>query len=381
MTGDAAGYDVIVLGLGGMGSAATYQLAARGRRVLALERHQPGHDNGSSHGGSRVIRQTYFEDPSYVPLLLRAYALWEKLAADTAHDVYRLTGGLFIGPPDGLTVSGCLRASRQWNLPYQLLDAAEITARFPNFTPHPGDVALYEATAGFARPELTVRAHLELAEKHGATLQFGEPVLDWQQTGTGVRVSTGRGSYSAEQLVICPGPWAPQLLGQFNIPIAVQRAVTYWLDPIGGVSEFLDHPIFVAENGSGTQIYGFPAIDGPRGGVKVAFARKGVGCTPETIDRVVHAQEIGEMTARAAELLPALAGSCLRTATCMYSNTPDLNFVIARLPQCAHVTVACGFSGHGFKFVPVVGEILADLVIDGNTSQPISLFDPARFSS
>ncbi len=381
MTSGASGYDAIVVGLGGMGSAAAYHLAARGRRVLGLERHQPGHDKGSSHGGSRIIRQTYFEDPGYVPLLLRAYELWEKLAADAAHDVYRVTGGLFIGPPAGTTVSGCLRTSRQWNLPYEMLDAAEITARFPNFTPHPGDVALYEAKAGFARPELTVRAHLELAEKCGATLQFGEPMLDWKQTGTGVRVITGRGSYSAGQLVICPGPWAPQLLGQFNIPITVQRAVMYWIDPIGGVSEFLDHPIFIAENASGTHIYGFPAIDGPRGGVKVAFARKGVDCTPDTIDRVVHAREIGEMTARAGELVPALAGTCLRTATCMYSNTPDLNFVIARLPQCAHVTVACGFSGHGFKFVPVVGEILADLVIDGATDQPISLFDPARFGT
>jgi sarcosine oxidase len=378
MTTAASGYDVIVVGLGGMGSAAAYHVAARGRRVLGLERHEPAHDKGSSHGGSRIIRQSYFEDPGYVPLLLRAYELWEKLAVDAQRDVYRITGGLFIGPPDCMTVAGSLRASRQWDLPHEVLGAAEITARFPNFTPRPGDIALYEPESGFARPELSVRAHLELAEKLGATLQFGEAVLDWKQTAAGVRVTTGRGSYAAEQLVICPGPWAPEVLAQF--PITVERAVMYWLDPVGGVATFEDQPVFIEENASGIQLYGIPAIDGPRGGVKVAFARKGIPCTPETIDRVVHAQEIGELTARVKELLPTLAGGCLRTATCMYSNTPDRHFVVARYPQCPDVTVACGFSGHGFKFVPVVGEILADLVIDRATRHPISLFDPRRFA-
>jgi sarcosine oxidase len=378
MVSTTTGYDVIVVGLGGMGSAAAYHLAARGRRVLGLERHEPAHDKGSSHGGSRIIRQAYFEDPGYVPLLLRAYELWEKLAADSQRDVYRLTGGLFIGPPDCQIVSGSLRASRQWDLPHELLDAAEITARFPNFTPHPEDIALYDPKAGFARPELTVRAHLEIAEKAGATLQFGEPVLDWNQTAAGIRVITSRGSYTAGQLVICPGAWAPQVLGQFGVPITVERQVMYWLDPTGGVSRFEDHPIFIHENAAGVHTYGFPAIDGPRGGVKVAFARNGIACTPDTIDRVVHEREISEIRARVAELLPALAGKCLRAATCMYSNTPDRHFVIGRHPQCADVIMACGFSGHGFKFVPVVGEILADLAIDRATDHPIALFDPQR---
>ena len=315
MVSTTTGYDVIVVGLGGMGSAAAYHLAARGRRVLGLERHEPAHDKGSSHGGSRIIRQSYFEDPGYVPLLLRAYELWEKLAADSQCDVYRLTGGLFIGPPDCLTVSGSLRASRQWDLPHELLDAAEITTRFPNFTPDPEDIALYDAKAGFARPELTVRAHLEIAEKAGATLQFGEPVLDWNQTAAGMQVITGRGSYTAEQLVICPGAWGPQVLGQFGVPITVERQVMYWLDPIGGVSRFEDQPIFIHENASGIQIYGLPAIDGPRGGVKVGFARNGIACTPDTIERVVHEREISEIRARVAELLPELAGKCLHAAT------------------------------------------------------------------
>ena len=371
-------YDVIVIGLGGMGSAAAYHLAARGQRVLGLEKFSPAHDRGSSHGGSRIIRQSYFEDPAYVPLLLRAYELWERLAADTGLEVFRVTGGLFMGPPDCLTVAGSQHASQEWGLPHEMLDAAEIRRRHPTLTPYPGDVALYEAKAGFARPELTVRAHLTLAERAGAELHFGEPVTEWAETGGGVIVTTERGTYTAGQLVICPGAWAPQLLAQFGIPITVERQVLYWFDPLDGTAPFDDHPIWIHEDADATQAYGFPAIDGPGGGVKVAFFRKGVVCTPESIDRTVHEQEIAEMRDRVSRVMPALGGPCLHSATCMYSNTPDEHFVIARHPDSENVTVACGFSGHGFKFVPIVGEILADLAIDGATGHPISLFDPKR---
>ncbi|MCT7660094.1 N-methyl-L-tryptophan oxidase [Mycobacterium deserti] len=361
-----------------MGSAAAYHLAARGQRVLGLEKFGPAHTRGSSHGGSRIIRQSYFEDPVYVPLLLRAYELWDKLAADTSKEVYRLTGGLFIGAPDSLTVAGSLRASRQWDLPHEILDATEIRSRYPNFRPRPDDIALYEAKAGFARPEMTVQAHIDLAEHAGAELHFGEPVVEWGESSAGVTVSTERGAYTAGQLVICPGAWAPQVLAEFGIPITVERQVLYWLNPIDGIGPFVDHPIFIDENAAGEQIYGFPAIDGPDGGVKVAFFRKGIVCTPETIDREVHDREIAEMRSRVSELLPALDGPCVHSATCMYSNTPDEHFVIARHPDSQNITVACGFSGHGFKFVPVVGEILADLAIDGQTGHPIALFDPRR---
>jgi sarcosine oxidase len=374
----AESYDVIIVGLGGMGSAAAYHLARRGQRVLGLEKFTPAHDKGSSHGGSRIIRQSYFEDPAYVPLLLRAYELWEGLAQDSGQEVYRLTGGLFLGPPDCLTVAGSLRASQEWSLPHEVLDAGQIRSRFPNFTPEPGDVGLYEAKAGFARPEMTVAAHLDLAARVGATLRFGEEVQEWSETATGVTVTTAAGTYTAGQLVICPGAWAPQLLAELGIPITVERQVLYWLDPVGGTVPFEDQPIFINENADGMQIYGFPAIDGPDGGVKVAFFRKGQECTPETIDRVVHPEEISAMRDRVTELLPALTGDCVHSATCMYSNTSDEHFVITRHPDYANVTVACGFSGHGFKFVPVVGEIVADLATTGTTAHPIALFDPQR---
>ena len=178
-------YDVIVIGLGGMGSAAAYHLARRGVRVLGLERFTPAHDRGSSHGGSRILRQSYFEDPAYVPLLLRAYELWSELAERTGPDVYRLTGGLFLGPTDCLTVAGSLRAAQEWSLPHEMLDENEIRHRFPMFTPNPGDVALYEANAGFVRPEMTVQAHLDLAAREGASLRFGEPVQQIVTDGIG----------------------------------------------------------------------------------------------------------------------------------------------------------------------------------------------------
>ncbi|MFI9504454.1 N-methyl-L-tryptophan oxidase [Nocardia sp. NPDC052566] len=372
------GHDVIVVGLGGMGSAAAYHLAARGQRVLGLEKFTPAHDKGSSHGGSRIIRQSYFEDPAYVPLLLRAYELWEKLAADSEREVFRLTGGLYLGPPDSLTVAGSLRASREWSLPHEVLDAGEIRRRFPNFTPDAGDIGIYEGKGGFARPELTVQAHIDLALRAGATLSFGEEVLDWAESASGVTVTTTRATYHADQLVVCPGAWAPKLLAEFGIPITIERQVLYWLDPVGGTAAFEDQPIYIDEDAAGAQIYGFPAIDGPAGGVKVAFFRKGIECTPDTIDRVVHPHEVREMRERAATVLPALDGPPVHTATCMYSNTPDEHFVIARHPDMARITIACGFSGHGFKFVPVVGEILADLATEAKTAHPIALFDPQR---
>ncbi|MEC3952790.1 N-methyl-L-tryptophan oxidase [Nocardia sp. CDC153] len=374
-------YDVIVLGLGGMGSAAAYHLARAGHRVLGLEKFTPAHNRGSSHGGSRIIRQSYFEDPAYVPLLLRAYELWEQLARDADDEVYRLTGGLYVGPPDCVTVAGSIRASREWSLPHDLLDAKEIHTRFPNFTPEPHHIGLYEEMAGFARPERTVAAHLELAAAHGATLRYGEAVESWRDTGSGVTVTTGSATYTAGQLVICPGAWAPALLADLGVALEIERQIMYWLDPVVGTAKFEHDPIYIAENDSGAQIYGFPAIDGPEGGVKTAFFRKGIPCTPDTIDRRVHPEEITEMRTRVRELLPALVGKAVHTATCMYSNTADQHFVIARHPAHDRVTVACGFSGHGFKFVPVVGEILADLAMTGATAHPIDLFAPQRLVS
>ncbi|MEV3859619.1 N-methyl-L-tryptophan oxidase [Streptomyces sp. NPDC050095] len=375
-------YDVIVIGLGGMGSAAAHHLSARGARVLGLEKFGPVHNRGSSHGGSRVTRQSYFEDPAYVPLLLRAYELYEDLERATGRDIATLCGGVMVGRPDSRTVAGSLRSAEKWDLPHELLDATELRRRFPTLAPQDDEIALYEEKAGLVRPENMVAAHLQLAARAGAELRFEEPMTRWEPcAGGGVRVHTAENTYTAGQLVICPGAWAPQLLTDLGVPFTIERQVMYWFQPSTGVGPFVPekHPIYVWEDAAGVQVYGFPAIDGPALGAKVAFFRNGAECTPETIDRTVHDDEVRAMADHMAGCIPALPGTFLKAATCMYSNTPDEHFVIARHP--AHpdsVTVACGFSGHGFKFVPVVGEIVADLALTGTTEHPIELFDPRR---
>ena len=374
-------YDVIVIGLGGMGSAAAYHLAARGQRVLGLEQYGPAHDKGASHGGSRIVRQSYFEGPDYVPLLLRAYELWERLARDAAREVITLTGGVMVGRPDSRTVAGSRLSAQEWDLEHEILSAAELRRRFPTMNPAPDEIALYESRAGFVRPEATVAAHLTLATRHGARLLFHEPAQSWEPLpGGGVRVRSGASTYQAARLVICPGPWAPALLAGLGMPFTVERVVQYWFQPRHGVTAFLPdrHPIYIWEDPTGSQVYGFPAIDGPRGGAKVAFFRRGEPADPNALDRRVHPAEVTAMATAAGRHLPDLPGRFLRGEPCLFTNTPDEHFVIAGHPDHDAVTIAAGFSGHGFKFVPVVGEIVADLVTNGKTDHPIALFDPRR---
>jgi sarcosine oxidase len=375
------GYDVIVVGLGGMGSAAAHHLARRGRRVLGLERFGPAHAQGSSHGGSRIYRQAYAEDPAYVPLLLRARELWEEAAANSGQDLFTATGGLVIGHPDAEPVAGTLRSAREWGLPHEVLDAAEVRRRFPTLTPSEAEVAVHEDAAGVVRPELAVRAHLDLAAAGGADLRFQEPVVTWEALPSGgVAVTTPRARYHADRLVVAPGAWAPGLLPGL-VPLRVERRVMYWFAPRSGVQDFAPdrHPVYIwGGEVEGDEMYGFPALDGPDGGVKVAFHSRGGPADPDSLDRTVHATEVDAMRRHLGTRIPALAGELVRGAVCMYVNTADEHFVVCRHPDHEDVVVACGFSGHGFKFVPVIGEILADLALEGATRHPIGLFDPAR---
>lgn len=377
-------FDVIVIGLGSMGSTAAYQLAKRGQRVLGLERFGPAHDQGSHHGGSRIYRQSYFEDPAYVPLLLRSYELWKEIEKESHADILHVTGGLLMGKSDSLTVSGSLESAKRWNLPFEMLDAKEIRDRFPAFNPTGDTVALYEKNAGFVRPEASVYNHLLQAEKYGAELRFFEQVLSWEAhpSGEGVRVITSNGAYEAGKLVISPGAWSPVILEDLGLPFEVERQVMMWFEPMDGIDPFREgkQPIYIWEAEDEMQIYGFPAHGLASEGAKIAFFRMGQPCTPETIDRQVHDAEIELMRGYIATRLPQLNGRFLQAKTCMYTNTPDQHFVISTHPRHPQVAVAAGFSGHGFKFASVVGEILADLTMEGKTSHPIDLFRPQRFA-
>ena len=376
-------YDVIVAGLGGMGSAAAYHLAARGERVLGLERYTPAHDRGSSHGQSRIIRLAYSEDPAYVPLVLRAYELWERLESETGEDLMTITGGLMIGPPGTRVFDGSKESAEKYDLPHEILDAAELKRRYPVFEPTPDTVALFEERAGFLRPEACVKAHLDRAASLGVDLRFEEEILSWEPTRSGVRVETASGGYEAERLVISAGAWAPRLLADLGLPLEVTRQILFWFDPKGGIEPFLSDrfPIFIWEPEDGNSFYSIPAHDGPTGGVKAAFFRAdGKPADPETIDREVHDEEVEFIRSYLARYVPDLDGDFLYAKTCMYTNTPDEHFVISTHPNYPQVAIAAGFSGHGYKFCSVVGEILADLVTQGETYHPIDLFSPTRLA-
>ncbi|WNZ25076.1 N-methyl-L-tryptophan oxidase [Leptolyngbya sp. NK1-12] len=377
----ATGFDVIVIGLGGMGSATVYQLAQRGQRVLGLEQFTPPHNRGSSHGKSRIIRQAYFEHPSYVPLLLRAYQLWQQIEQETNQKLLFLTGGLMIGPPKSTTVSGSRRSAQEHGLAYEILDAQQIHARFPLLHPDPSAMALFEAKAGFVRPEAAIRAHLQRAAQLGAALHFEEPVLDWHTTEQGVQVITTKTTYEADRLVIAPGAWAAQLL-KLEIPFVVERQVLYWFEPLRhrDLFDYAHLPIYIWETEDSVQFYGFPAYADSTEGVKIAFFRAGKVCTPDTIDRTVYPHEVEMMRKYLNQYIPDLNGKLLDTVTCMYTNVPDEHFVIGLHPAYANVVVASPCSGHGFKFASVVGEILADLAINGHTPHPLELFSPDRFN-
>ncbi|MGH3097736.1 MAG: N-methyl-L-tryptophan oxidase [Streptosporangiales bacterium] len=372
-------FDVIVVGLGGMGSAAAQRLAGRGLRVLGLERFGPAHDLGSSHGRSRVTRQAYAEHPSYVPLMRRAYELWREVERESGRSLLTLTGGIMIGAPDSAVVSGARRSAEQWGLPHEVLDAAEVRRRFATLTPADGELAVYEPACGFVRPEESVLAHGELASSAGAELHHHEPVRDWSESAESVRVTTDRATYTADRVVFCAGPWSSALLPDLDVPMVVERQVMHWFEPRGDVAPFHPdrHPVYLWEVDADSLFYGFPAQDG-ESCVKVAFYHRPGVTDPDEVDRQVSAAEVDEIADHLAERVPSLAGRHLVSKTCMYTLTPDHDFVLGVHPEHPRAVVAAGFSGHGFKFVPLVGEVLADLVVDGRTRHDIALFDPTR---
>jgi sarcosine oxidase len=374
---------VIVLGLGGMGSAAAAHLTRRGADVVGVEQFTPAHDRGSSHGDSRVIRQAYFEHPSYVPLLRHAYDLWADLECDDP-GIFRLTGGLMLGRPDAEVVAGSLASAREHGLPHEVLDAPEIRRRFPNFVPHDDEIGIYETSSGYVRPERTVREHVRRAVAGGADLRFEEKALAWDADPSGVRVTTTRGTIEADRLVVTPGAWAPRLLAELGTELGIRMVVTRqlvcWFRPSGDPASYEPgrHPIFIWARPP-LHPYGFPALDGPEAGMKVGLHHHGGETDPDELDHRVTPDDVATVAEAFRELAPTLPGTFVRALACLYTTTPDHHFVIGAHPSHEHVSIACGFSGHGFKFVPVVGEVLADLALEGSTKHPTGLFDPTRF--
>ncbi len=374
-------YRTIILGLGAMGSAAAAAIARRGVGVLGVEQFTPLHDRGSSHGDSRILRMAYFEHPDYVPLLRRAYDGWAGLEQASGRPLIRWTGALMIGRPESAVVAGTLASATTWQLPHELLDGAAMAAGFSQFNLAAGEVAVHEHKAGVIDPEAAVDALQVAARGAGADLRFESPVDGWDVGDDGVTVRFGGEEVAAEHLVVAAGPWAAKLLGAAAALTPV-RTVTYHFEPAGERGAFAPDrfPAFVWELAPGDALYGLADVGS--GAPKVGFHHRHRPTDPDDVDRKVSPEEIAAMRAVLAERIPALRGRCLASAVCMYTMTPDEHFVIGHLPGSGgRVSVAAGFSGHGFKFVPVVGEILADLAVDGGTALPIGLFDPTRFAS
>lgn len=383
MSGRSERYDVIVLGLGGMGSAAACHLARRGAAVLGLEQFGAAHALGSSHGESRIVRKAYFEHPDYVPLLHRAYELWDQLGTAIGRALLMRTGALMIGAQGSEVVGGTLVSAQRWGLPHEVLDVEQMRRRYPQFALRADEVAVFEADAGYVNPEDAVRAHLELARRAGAELRFGAKVSAWHLDGEGVLVEFPDGPARARKLVLAAGPWTPQLAPELGVPLRVGRRVMHFLKPVADAAQFSEPnlPVYVFETAPSDELYGLPLIGPAADGIKVGFHRRGGDADPDTLDRAVSGAERAEMRALLAERIPGLAGKHIDARVCMYTLTPDEHFVIDLLPgSSGRVALAAGFSGHGFKFTPVVGEILADLALDGVTEQPIGFLGPARFT-
>lgn len=374
--------DVIVVGLGGMGSAAAAHLARRGRRVLGVEQFTPAHALGSSHGETRIVRQAYFEHPDYVPLARRAYELWDELGPRRPEGrLLHRTGGLWLGRAESPVVAGAVLSAERWSMPYESLGADDVRRRYPQFRLQPDEQGVYEAVAGYVGPEDAIRAHLDVAAAHGAELRFGTAVGGWDLVGDGVEVDVAGERFAADRLVLTAGAWTSQVLGPI-LPLRPVRRYVVFFEPIGDRAAFAPDrfPVFVFETEPGDAIYGVPETS-PGRGVKVGFHYRGTDVDPDRIDRTVSEEEIDALRAVLSERIPALAGRALDASVCMYTMTPDEHFVVGLLPATeARVVVAAGFSGHGFKFTPVVGEALADLAAGASTDLPIRFLAPDRFN-
>ena len=372
-------HKTIVIGVGGMGSAACVELARRGVSVLGIEQFRLGHDRGSSHGESRIIRKAYFEHPDYVPLLHRAYELWNRLERDTGRNLFRPTGLVLSGPADGETIQGARLSAEQHGLELQNFTANEALRRFPGFVfPADHDVA-FEPGAGTLLVDDCVEAQISEAIRLGATMIDNEKVVDWSSDGQSVCVRTTSNEYHADSLIVTAGAWASECLRSLRLPLKVVRKFVGWFQCRStNFHEDRGCPTFYFETPKGT-FYGFPSFDGTT--VKVAEHSGGEPVEdPLTVNRECHPSDIIRLNSCLTECLPEIDPDLVRHSVCLYTRTPDQHFVIDHHPEQQNVVFAAGFSGHGFKFCPVIGEALADLIQHGKTSLPVAFLSRNRSS-
>jgi len=378
-------YDAIVLGVGGVGSAALYHFARRGARVLGVDRFRPPHDRGSTHGHTRVIRQAYFEHADYVPLLRESYREWHDLQGRAGRQLLHQIGLIEVGPSDGMVVPGVLRAAEEHELTVEPMTAAEIEKRWPGLRVGDGLVGVFEPTAGYLLVEDCVQAHLDAARAAGAEVLFDTEIESWMAIGDGVRVRTSSGvDITAGRLIITAGAWAGRLLSELNVPLTIRRKSLFWFDTDGAEYDVAnDMPVFLFELPATTGdavFYGFPKLDVR--GVKVAEHSGGrIVNDPLDVDRSIDADEQRRLEEFLARHLPGVSLRVADHAVCLYTMSPDEHFIVDRHPALPNAFIAAGLSGHGFKFAPVLGRALAEMALDGGTDLPIGFLSMQRLAS
>jgi sarcosine oxidase len=373
-------YDAVVLGVGGMGSAACYHLARRGRRVLGLERFDVPHAMGSSHGTTRIIRLAYYEHPSYVPLLRRAYELWRELETGFGEQLLHVTGSIDASAPDEEVFRGSFASCQIHDLPHEVLSSKELTRCYPAYRLPPDHLALFQPSGGFLLSERAIVAHVVAAQAAGAEIRARERVLGWEPAGDGVRVTTARSTYEAGTLIVCAGAWIGALIPELAQLAVPERQVLAWLQPeelaLFAPERFPVFNLMVPEG----RYYGFPLYGAP--GFKFGrYGHRGETVDPDGMEREVEDEDEALLRAFAERYFPSGTGPTMALRACLFTNAPDGHFILDRHPTLPQVVLASPCSGHGYKFCSVIGEILADLTERGETAHDISLFRLDRFTT
>ncbi len=381
-------YDVVVVGLGAMGSAALYQLAKRGVKIIGIDRFSPPHVFGSTHGDTRITRQAIGEGVFYTPLAMRSYEIWRELEAQTGLDLLTTNGGLIMtSRSDSSSLHGnkdflgeTISAAERYGISHGVFSTYDIQTRFPQFNLVGDEEGYYEPMAGFLRPENCVRANLTVARQLGAEISVCDKVVDIIPEGSGVIVQAESEAFHASKVIVSAGAWISKLIPQYASLFKISRQVLYWFDVENSYNKFTrdKFPIFIWKRDQ-SFIYGFPAIDGPKGGLKIASETDTV-VDPDSVNREVSSIEIAKMhIEKVYNAIPALGPKCIKAVSCLYTSTPDSHFVIDFHPEYSQIIIASPCSGHGFKHSAAVGEVLADMTTDGTTRFDISPFSLNRF--
>ncbi|HXL58457.1 MAG TPA: N-methyl-L-tryptophan oxidase [Chitinophagaceae bacterium] len=370
-------YDVAVIGAGAMGSSAVYHLAKTGKRILAIDQYVPPHNLGSSYGQSRIIREAYFESPVYVPLVQQAYDLWYQLERESGKKLLLKTGGLMLGTPDSKVVQGAMLSALRHNLPYEYLDSDEIKKRFPGLNPAGDTVGIYEKNAGILFPEECIKTNLELAKNSNVYFHFNEIATAIKSNGDVVDIITNKEKYTTAKLIVSAGAWLRGLFPELRLPLSVARQVLFWFKYTGkNAKNFLpeNFPIYIWQPEKEKIFYGFPELGD---GIKIAIHHGGKITAPDTIDRHVSDEEISEIAEIVKHFLDIKA-TFDHSVVCMYTNTPDEDFIIDYHPENKNIIIASPCSGHGFKFSSAIGKLLCDMATEKPLDFDISVFNLAR---